>query len=245
MRAWAAEAAGVSEWLFQESYDAVGDIAETIALLLPTPERSSDSPLSYWIEQTAAPLARPERGKAAAGHARSLARARPATAVRLEQADQWRISRRRVAAACHPGARRSRRHRSGRRGPSLDGRLGAVPCLFHAIARSRSGRRRPEPPLSVLSGVRTRPADRVTGRSIAVAGRMEMGRHSLPVGSSRRSDVPLVTRRGAGHRTLPRDRLGRRHAARWNRDRRRDPPVAGRIGPCLSRSFRGASDARP
>src|SRR5262249_41981533 len=41
MRAWAAEEAGVEDWLFQESYDAVGDIAETIALLLPPPEHSS------------------------------------------------------------------------------------------------------------------------------------------------------------------------------------------------------------
>ena len=56
LRAWAAEAAGVPAWLFQESYDAVGDVAETIALLLPTPERSSDSPLSFWIEQRLLPL---------------------------------------------------------------------------------------------------------------------------------------------------------------------------------------------
>ena len=56
LRAWAAEEAGVSDWLFQESYDAVGDVAETIALLLPPPERSSDSPLSYWIEQRLLPL---------------------------------------------------------------------------------------------------------------------------------------------------------------------------------------------
>jgi DNA ligase 1 len=60
MRAWAAEEAGVSDWLFQESYDAVGDIAETIALLLPPPERSSDRPLSEWIEGRLLPL----RGRA-------------------------------------------------------------------------------------------------------------------------------------------------------------------------------------
>ena len=56
LRTWAAQEAGVSAWLFQESYDAVGDVAETIALLLPPPERSSDSPLSYWIEQRLLPL---------------------------------------------------------------------------------------------------------------------------------------------------------------------------------------------
>jgi DNA ligase-1 len=56
MRAWAAEAAGIPHWLFQESYDAVGDVAETIALLLPPPARSSDISLSHWIEQRLLPL---------------------------------------------------------------------------------------------------------------------------------------------------------------------------------------------
>ena len=50
LRQWAALEAGVSEWLFQESYDAVGDVAETIALLLPEPERSSDLSLRHWVE---------------------------------------------------------------------------------------------------------------------------------------------------------------------------------------------------
>jgi DNA ligase 1 len=50
LRAWAIEEAGIPDWLFQESYDAVGDIAETIALLLPPPRESTDLPLSYWIE---------------------------------------------------------------------------------------------------------------------------------------------------------------------------------------------------
>lgn len=50
-RAWAAEQAGIDEWLFQESYDAVGDLAETIALVLPEPARSSDEPLTVWVER--------------------------------------------------------------------------------------------------------------------------------------------------------------------------------------------------
>ncbi|GAC1448581.1 MAG: ATP-dependent DNA ligase [Isosphaeraceae bacterium] len=51
LREWAAELAGVSDWLFQESHDAVGDLAETIALLLPEPEQSSDTPLHVWVEE--------------------------------------------------------------------------------------------------------------------------------------------------------------------------------------------------
>jgi DNA ligase-1 len=56
LRGWAAEAAGVPDWLFDESYDAVGDVAETVALLLPTPDRSSDLPLSHWVEDRLLPL---------------------------------------------------------------------------------------------------------------------------------------------------------------------------------------------
>ena len=35
LRTWAAVEAGVPDWLFEESYHAVGDLAETITLLLP------------------------------------------------------------------------------------------------------------------------------------------------------------------------------------------------------------------
>jgi DNA ligase-1 len=56
LRAWATEAAGIPEWLFQESYDAVGDLAETIALLLPPPTESSDIPLHTWVEGRLLPL---------------------------------------------------------------------------------------------------------------------------------------------------------------------------------------------
>jgi DNA ligase-1 len=56
LRAWAAAEAGVPEWLFGESYHAVGDMAETIALLLPAPSQSSERPLADWVEQRLLPL---------------------------------------------------------------------------------------------------------------------------------------------------------------------------------------------
>ena len=37
LREWAAQAAGLPLWLLEECYDAVGDLSETIALLLPGP----------------------------------------------------------------------------------------------------------------------------------------------------------------------------------------------------------------
>jgi len=48
---WAMEESGVADWLFEESYHAVGDLAETIALLLPDSDVSSDDPLHVWVEQ--------------------------------------------------------------------------------------------------------------------------------------------------------------------------------------------------
>lgn len=46
---WAAEAAGIPPWLFAECYPVVGDLAETIALLLPPPGSASDRSLGEWI----------------------------------------------------------------------------------------------------------------------------------------------------------------------------------------------------
>src|SRR5689334_4164568 len=47
---WAAAETGIPMWLFAESYDAVGDMAETITLLLPETSASSDLPLHRWME---------------------------------------------------------------------------------------------------------------------------------------------------------------------------------------------------
>jgi DNA ligase-1 len=47
---WAADEAEVPGWLFEESYHAVGDLAETITLILPETGASSELPLSHWVE---------------------------------------------------------------------------------------------------------------------------------------------------------------------------------------------------
>ncbi len=56
LRALAMEQAGVSEWLFEESYQAVGDLAETTALLLPPPQGDDDTGLADWMQQRLLPL---------------------------------------------------------------------------------------------------------------------------------------------------------------------------------------------
>jgi ATP-dependent DNA ligase len=47
---WAMEQSGIPGWLFEESYHAVGDLAESISLLLPDVTTESDLPLARWIE---------------------------------------------------------------------------------------------------------------------------------------------------------------------------------------------------
>ncbi|HEX7180620.1 MAG TPA: ATP-dependent DNA ligase [Thermoanaerobaculia bacterium] len=56
---WAIEVAGVPGWLFEESYASVGDLAETIALLLDglgDPEPAAGLPLSVWVTERVLPL---------------------------------------------------------------------------------------------------------------------------------------------------------------------------------------------
>jgi DNA ligase-1 len=48
--------AAIDDWLFEECYQAVGDLAETIALILPPPASSSDIGLADWMTGRIAPL---------------------------------------------------------------------------------------------------------------------------------------------------------------------------------------------
>ncbi|WP_323140731.1 ATP-dependent DNA ligase [Massilia phyllosphaerae] len=56
MRQYAIEYAVLDDWLFDECYAAVGDMAETIALILPPPTKHSDVGLAVWMEERIGPL---------------------------------------------------------------------------------------------------------------------------------------------------------------------------------------------
>ena len=62
LRSWAAEAADVPAWLFEECYAQAGDLAETISLLVPEREHGGpsvdDSSFASWVEERLLPLAR-------------------------------------------------------------------------------------------------------------------------------------------------------------------------------------------
>jgi DNA ligase-1 len=60
LRAWAAQASGLPDWLVDASHEQVGDLAETLALLLDDPSQAAASNglgLSYWIEKRILPVA--------------------------------------------------------------------------------------------------------------------------------------------------------------------------------------------
>lgn len=56
LRALACEVAGLDDWLFEACYQAVGDLAETIAHILPLGHTTTDLGLAEWVEQRLLPL---------------------------------------------------------------------------------------------------------------------------------------------------------------------------------------------
>ncbi len=56
LRQCAVDYAGLDAWLFDECYHAVGDLAETIAHILPPARRHSDVGLAEWMQERIGPL---------------------------------------------------------------------------------------------------------------------------------------------------------------------------------------------
>ena len=51
IRQWCAEYSSIPLWLFEENYHIIGDLAETVAMVLPAPVFSNANSLSYWIQE--------------------------------------------------------------------------------------------------------------------------------------------------------------------------------------------------
>lgn len=57
LRTWAAAAADIPDWLFEDSYAQAGDLAETITLLVPRGLSIAEASLTAWVEDRLLPLA--------------------------------------------------------------------------------------------------------------------------------------------------------------------------------------------
>lgn len=51
LRTWAAELSNIPPWLFEESYHIVGDLAETIALVVPSSEKGTKKSLTDFLQE--------------------------------------------------------------------------------------------------------------------------------------------------------------------------------------------------
>lgn len=61
LREWIVQESGQPDWLVEDSYDHVGDLAETLTLLLDDPPGTGeDRPLAEWIESVLLPVANKE-----------------------------------------------------------------------------------------------------------------------------------------------------------------------------------------
>ena len=65
LRTWAAELAEIPLWLFEECYHIVGDLAETIALIIDKNEKSSEKSLTAFLEEMLALKPKNENDKKA------------------------------------------------------------------------------------------------------------------------------------------------------------------------------------
>lgn len=68
LREWATELANIPLWLFEESYHIVGDLAETIALIIPTSDNNSDKSLNQFLIEIKELKAKTEEEKKAYLH---------------------------------------------------------------------------------------------------------------------------------------------------------------------------------
>ena len=213
-------------WLFEASYDAVGDLAETISLVLPPPAQATIDALAMGRRRARA-ARRPAVGEVRMRPRARVAAARRRCALRVHQARHRRVSRRRREAARLSRAlaqtlRRRRRRRRAAPRRRLD--AGALRFATTCAARPRCSQHRGASALSVLS--RPRAGDAIPRRS-AIRG---SGRPNGSGTASARScwsadDGASVWSRGEELVSDSVSRTRRRCAriARRDRHRRRDP----------------------
>ena len=65
LKSWGLEASNLPEWLFEESLNSVGDVGETVSLVIPNSDQSSDESLSFWLNHIKSLSKMDEEGKKA------------------------------------------------------------------------------------------------------------------------------------------------------------------------------------
>lgn len=85
LREWVKEYTGYPDWLLEESYLSVGDMAETIALILPETQYPVERTLSQWIDylESMKELSEVERKKKFLTHGKASNRMKDLYSIKL------------------------------------------------------------------------------------------------------------------------------------------------------------------
>jgi hypothetical protein len=221
LREWAAERAGIPLWLFEACYPVVGDLSETIALVLPEPR--------------ATPTCRSPTGSPASARStrKTRTRARPPSStpgtasahrtLRLQQAADGRLAHGRQPEAHDPRAGPGHRHRRGRTDPPPDGRLDPDTVTWASLIEAPDPTADLSRPYPFYLAYQIDGGARDAGPRHRLAGGAQMGRHPRPADPAGRRTLALVAGRGADHRPLPRTGPAARFPAPRHRHRRRGP----------------------
>ncbi len=223
LREMAVERAGIDDWLFEECYQAVGDLAETIAHVLPPPRTRSSAGLAEWIEQRLLPLRGmppDEIGERLAGYWDELDWSGRFLLTKLIGGG-FRVGVSRLSviralaevAGVEPKtvAQRIVGYTGIASMPSAAGFSALIASGSDAVADAGQ-------PYPFFLAHQLNDAAGYAGTGRPVDGRMEVGRHPRTTGQARRRDLAVVARRGAGDRPLSgiaraRSADSRRHGA--------------------------------
>ncbi len=173
LRSWAADRASIPGWLFEESYQWVGDLAETLAGIVPFEVETTEGSLAEWVAEFQ------ELGRLDAN--RQLDRLTDLwnRIGREERFNRHENDHRFVAGRSEPrivdprvgrfdGCSR-RRHRS-----SIDGRMGTDRRFLWTVGRSNRQRYGSQSPLSFRAGKSFGARAERTGKHRSILDRMEM-----------------------------------------------------------------------
>jgi hypothetical protein len=204
------EGGGVPEWLFEECYQSVGDLAETLSLLLPEGQGGADVPLDVWMQDRLLPLRALDEEekftrlrdwtaelevderfalfKLITGAFRvGVSRLQVVKALaQVANVEESRMAQRMMGAGNAGGGRFRRADRRGRRRRGQGARRGQALSVLSRAFLGASGR--------------GHGAD--AGASIGLDRRMEVRRHPRAVPQPRERLASVVARRGTDLRRL-------------------------------------------
>ena len=207
LRATACREAGLPDWLFEECYQAVGDLAETIAHVLPPADAPQSLGLAAWVEQRLLPL----RGQPSETQADALA----AWWRELDAPGRFLLTKligggfrvgvskllvqRALAEAFGVDAKVVAQRMMGYTDAQTLPTAARFQALYAAQAEADAGQPYPFFLAHALAG-----EVQQLGRARRLAGGMEVRRHPRPAGAAPGPQLGLVARRGADDRSLPR-----------------------------------------